>query len=59
MVCASYCAPYPNIPCVKHEANIWCPCCITSFCSRTFYFLLLSPIINIVTTLSDVTDVTV
>ena len=37
MVCASYCAPYPKWPCVKHEANMWCPCYMTSFCSRTFY----------------------
>ena len=28
-------------------------------CSKTFYSLFLSPIINIVTTLSDMTDVTV
>ena len=58
MVHASYCAPYPKWPCVKHEANMWCLYCITSFCSRTFYFLLLSPVINVVTTPSDVTDVT-
>ena len=30
-----------------------------SFCSRTFYFLLFSPMTNVVTTPSDVTDVTV
>jgi len=59
IVCASYCAPYPKWPCVKHEANMWCPCCMMSFCSKTFYFLLLSSVINIVTTPSDVTDVTV
>jgi len=59
MVHASYCAPYPKWPCVKHEANIWCPCCMTSLCSRTFYFLLLSLVINVVTTPSDVTNVTV
>jgi len=59
MVCANYCVPYPKWPCVKHEANIWCPYYITLFCSRTFYFLLSSPTINVVTTLSDVTDVTV
>jgi len=39
MVCASYYASYPKWPCVKHEANMWFPCCMTSFCSRTFYFL--------------------
>ena len=55
IVCASYCVPYPKWPCVKHEANIWCPCCITSFCSRIFYFLLLSLMIDVMTTLSDVT----
>jgi len=55
MVCASYCTPYPKWPCVKHEANIRYPCCMTSFCSRTFYFLLLNPVINVVTTPSDVT----
>jgi len=58
MVCAYYCAPYPKWPCVKHEANMWCPCCMTSFYSRTFYFLLYSLMINIVTTSSEVTDVT-
>ena len=58
MVHASYCAPYPKWPCVKHEANMWFPCCMILFCSRTFYFLLLSPVINVVTTPSDVTDVT-
>ena len=30
MVCANYCAPYPKQPCVVHETNMWCPCCITS-----------------------------
>ena len=59
IVCARYCASYPKWPCVKHEANMWCPCYIISFCSKTFYFLLLSSVINVVTTLSDVTDVTV
>jgi len=59
MVHARYCASYPKWPCVKHEANIWCPCCMTSFCSRTFYSLLSSPMINAVTTPSDVTGVTV
>ena len=58
MVCASYCAPCSKEPCVKYEANMWCPCCMTSFCSRTFYFFLLSLMIKVVTTLSDVTDVT-
>ena len=58
MVHANYCAPYPKWPCVKHEANIWCPCCMTSFCFRTFYLLLSSPMINVVTTSLGVTDVT-
>ena len=31
MVCAKYCAPYPKQPCVVHEANMWCPYCITLF----------------------------
>ena len=42
-----------------HEANMWCPYCIMLLCFRTFYFLLLSPMINIVTAPLDVTDVTV
>jgi len=58
MVRASYCAPYSKWPCVKHEANMWCPCCMTLLCSRTFYFLLLSSVISVVTTPSDVTAVT-
>jgi len=58
MVHASYCAPYPKWPCVKHEVNIWYPCCITLLCSRTFYSLLLSLVIYVVTTPSNVTDVT-
>jgi len=58
MVHASYCASCPKWLCVKHEANMWCPYCITLFCSRTFYSLLLSPVINVVTTPSDVTGVT-
>ena len=28
MVCAHYCAPYPNWPCVEHEANMYYPCYI-------------------------------
>jgi len=59
MVCASYCAPYPKWPCVKHEANMWCPYYITSLCSKTFYSLPLSSMITVVTTPSDVTGVTV
>ena len=59
MVYANYCAPYPKWSCVKHKANIWYPCYITSLCSRTFYFLLLSPMINVVTIPSDVTNVAV
>ena len=49
MVCASYCAPYPKWPWVWHEASMCCPCCMTSLCSRTFYFLLPSPVISLVT----------
>jgi len=30
MVRAHYCAPYPKWPCVKHEVNMCCPCCMTS-----------------------------
>jgi len=59
MVHARYCASYSKWPCVKHEANMWCPCCMMFFCSKTFYSLLSSPVINAVTTPSDVTDVTV
>ena len=59
MVRASYCAPYPKQPCVKHEVNIWSPCCMMLLCSRIFYFFLSSPMINVVTILLDVTDVTV
>jgi len=58
MVHASYYAPYSKWPCVKHEVNMWCLCCITSFCSRTFYFLFLNPVINVVTIPLDITDVT-
>ena len=59
MVHARCCASYPKRPCVKHEANMWCPCCMMSFCSRTFYSLLSSSVINAMTTPSDVTNVTV
>jgi len=59
MVHASYCAPYPKWPCVKHKVNIWYPYCMMSFYSRTFYSFLSSSVINVVTTPSDVTDVTV
>ena len=59
MVHARYCTSYPKWPCVKHEANMWCLYCMISFCSRTFYSLLSSSVINVVTTPLDVTDVTV
>ena len=59
MVCARYYVSYPKWPCVKHEANMWCPYCMMLFCSKIFYSFLLSPIINVVTTLLDVTDMTV
>ena len=59
IVYARYCASYSKWLCVNYEANMWCPCCMTSFCSRTFYFFFLSPVINVMTILSDVTDVTV
>jgi len=59
MVCASYCASCPKWPCVKHEVNIWWPYCMILLCSRTFYFFLSSLMINVVTTPSDMTSVTV
>ena len=31
IVRAHYYTPYPKQPCVVHKANIWYPCCITSF----------------------------
>ena len=57
MVRASYCVPYPKPPCVVHEVNMWYPCCMTSLCYRTFYDFLSHPMINVVTTPSNVTDV--
>ena len=30
MVHASYGAPYPKVPYVRHEVNIQCTCCMTS-----------------------------
>jgi len=59
MVYTSYCASCPKWPCVKHEVNMWWPCCIMLLCSRTFYSFLSSPMINVVTIPSDVTGVTV
>ena len=53
MVRANYCAPCPKWPWVWHEANMCCPCCMMSLCSSTFYFLLLSPVIDLVTTPSS------
>ena len=53
IVCASYCAPYSKRPYVEHEANMWCSYYMTLFGSRTFYFFLSSPVINVVTILSD------
>jgi len=58
MVHASYCTPYSKWPCVKHEVNMWYSCCMILLCSRTFYFLLSSLMIYVVTTPSNVTDVT-
>ena len=58
MVCASYCATYPKQPYIKHEVSMWCIYYITSLLlepSTSFS----SPVINVVTTLSNVTDVTV
>ena len=49
MVRANYCAPYPKWPWVLHEVSMCCPCCMMSLCSRTFYFILLSPVISFVT----------
>ena len=57
MVCANYCASYSKQPCVKHEANMWSPCCMTLSCSRTFYNFLSSSVINVVITPSNMTDV--
>ena len=54
MVHARYCAFYPKQLCVKHVANIWYPYCMMSLCSRTFYFFLSYPVINVVTPPSDV-----
>ena len=45
MVHAHYCASYSKWPCVEHEVNMYCLYCMMSLYSRTFYFLLLSPII--------------
>ena len=53
MVCANYCVPYPKWPWVIHEANMWCPCCMTLLCSSSFYFILLSPMISLVTSPSS------
>ena len=30
VVRAHYCASYPKWPCVEHEVNMCCPCCMTS-----------------------------
>ena len=30
MVCASYCASYPKVPCVRYEINMQFTCCMTS-----------------------------
>ena len=49
MVHANYCAPYPKWPWVLHEVSICCPCYMTLLCSRTFYFILLNPVISLVT----------
>ena len=50
MVRANYCAPYPKWPWVLHEASMCCPCCMTSLYSSSFYFILPSPVISLVTT---------
>ena len=50
MVRACCCAPYPKWPCVWHEVNMCCPCCMMSLCSRTFYSILPSFVIRLVTT---------
>ena len=49
MVRAYYCAPYPKRPCVRHETNMCCPCCMTSLYSRTFYPILSNSVIRLVT----------
>ena len=46
MVHTSYCVLYPKWLCIKHETNMWCSCCMMSFYSRIFYFLLLSPMMS-------------
>ena len=59
MVCANYCAPYPKWPWVLHEASMCDLCCMISLYSSSFYFILPSPVISLVTTPSIfVTDVT-
>ena len=42
----------------NHVVNMWCPCYMILFCSKTFYSFLSSPMINVVTISLDVTDVT-
>ena len=49
MVHARYCAPYPKWLCVWHEANMCCPCCMMSLYSKTFYSILSSSMISLVT----------
>ena len=49
MVHAHYCAPYPKQPYVEYEVNI----CYDIICSRTFYSVLPSLVINSVTTPLD------
>ena len=58
MVRAHYCAPYPKWPCVCHEANMCCLCCMMSLYSKTFYSILPSLVISLVTCHQLVTDVT-
>ena len=57
MVHAHYYAPYPKWPCVWHEANMCCPCYMTSLYSRTFYSILPSLVISLMTCHQLVTDV--
>ena len=49
MVHAHYCASYPKWPCVWYEANMCCLCGMMSLHSRTFYSILLSLVISLVT----------
>ena len=42
MVHASYYASYPKVPCVRHEVNMWCTCCIISLLLEPSIFFYIS-----------------